>query len=48
VNKNQSGLLALPAMLSNYLVSDVALPFLSNHPRTRSFPSLAAAIAALR
>ena len=31
-----------------YLVSDIALPFLANHPRVKSFASLALAIAALR
>jgi hypothetical protein len=31
-----------------FLVSDVALPFLANHPSVKSFNSLALAIAALR
>jgi hypothetical protein len=30
-----------------YLVTDIALPFLSNHPKVRTFTSLANAIAAL-
>jgi hypothetical protein len=31
-----------------YLVTDIALPFLSNHPKVRTFSSLADAVAALR